>query len=379
MPGPTGPGIRRFGVVSGNPPNNDDRSVMASAISHPDPEQRTSLLGVADSTELEMLRRLVDESPTAAVAMGSGATVTHANTAFLRLVGADRASLDQSRLRLDEVILSWGAVVQEFLDAPTGTTVVFLRAELVSHMATMTWRWLDDTRTRWAASFDARSDRRTADHNVHVDLVDSLTALPNRRQLMAVVDRDLRNAPPGSVAVVFVDLDRFKLINDTFGHAVGDNVLRTIGHRLQRFASDVDVVARIGGDEFAASVANIEDLDAVRATCHRMLDEICESVTLEGEAFSLSASIGIAVNEVGDDATSLVTHADEAMYVAKEAGRNQIAVWSHSGPRSDVDRANDHGGGHRPPPAVVGRYLDGGLGDLAGGDGVDCGDDPVHR
>ena len=309
---------------------------MPRALRQPEPEQSTSLLALADSTDLDTLRRLVDESPTSAVAMGSGVTVTHANSTFLRLVGAERADLDNSAVRLDEVVVSWPTVRQEFLGTEAGSTVVFLRTELVSHMATMTWRWLDDTRTRWAATLDGRPERSPGAPS-HGDRIDGLTGLPNRHQFISVLERDLRDASPGSVAVVFMDLDRFKLINDGFGHAVGDNVLRTIGHRLQRFTSDVDVVARIGGDEFGASISHIEHLERVRLLCRDLLEEISMSVTLDYEEFSLSGSIGIAVNELGDDAASLIAHADEAMYVAKQSGRNQIAVWSRAGPSSTVD------------------------------------------
>lgn len=165
--------------------------------------------------------------------------------------------------------------------------------------------------------------------------MDPLTGLSNRRHLRAVLERHLATAAPDSIAVVFIDLDRLKLVNDTFGHEAGDRVLRVVGGRLRGFASDLDLVVRLGGDEFAACIVDIPSIDAVQALCERILAAVAEPIVISEREFSLTASIGIATNTRSAKPADLLSRADEAMYDAKRAGRNQANVFTRrrgSGP-----------------------------------------------
>ncbi|MGH2441718.1 MAG: putative bifunctional diguanylate cyclase/phosphodiesterase [Chloroflexota bacterium] len=154
-------------------------------------------------------------------------------------------------------------------------------------------------------------------------LHDGLTNLPNRTLLYDRVDQALRRAhrDSSSVALLLMDLDRFKEINDTFGHHYGDLLLQQVAERLDNLVRESDTVARLGGDEFAVLLPNATESEAVAAT-NRVLGIFSRPVDLEGHAFDVDASIGIAMYpQHGADVPALLKRADVAMYAAKRARR----------------------------------------------------------
>jgi len=161
-------------------------------------------------------------------------------------------------------------------------------------------------------------------------LHDALTGLPNRRLFaeltqaaVSVAQRDHTR-----LALLFVDIDRFKSINDSLGHAVGDQVLQTLAARLRAAARSADVVCRQSGDEFTVLVRNVQEWEEVAALADRMLKESERPMPVHGRDVVVSASIGIAV--FPDDATThddLVRHADAAMYAAKNLGRARYSFY----------------------------------------------------
>jgi diguanylate cyclase (GGDEF)-like protein len=160
---------------------------------------------------------------------------------------------------------------------------------------------------------------------------DELSGLPNRllfRQLLEQAMRDA-NRERKSIAVLFVDLDRFKLINDTAGHDSGDIVLRQVAGRLRQCLREADLLSRFGGDEFAALLREIDDPEAARATAQRVLTAVAQPYEINGETYHLSASIGISIYP-GDcpDATALLRNAELAMYRAKDQGKNNFQFHS---------------------------------------------------
>jgi diguanylate cyclase (GGDEF)-like protein/PAS domain S-box-containing protein len=162
---------------------------------------------------------------------------------------------------------------------------------------------------------------------------DALTNLANRTQLLEHLDTALAAGTP--VSVLFVDLDRFKLVNDSLGHAVGDALLQTVAERLTTLVRRHDIVARIGGDEFVVGLVDSEpaDVDAVAA---RVLEAVQAPVKINGHSLVASASIGIsAADGAAADAETLLRDADVALYRAKDAGRDQ-AVWFDARARADV-------------------------------------------
>ncbi|MEW6471799.1 MAG: EAL domain-containing protein [Actinomycetota bacterium] len=160
----------------------------------------------------------------------------------------------------------------------------------------------------------------------HQALHDALTGLPNRLLVAQRLDQALERSARGgaAVSVLFVDLDRFKLINDSRGHAAGDELLVTVAERLRRVVRAEDVVARFGGDEFVIVVCE-DDAEALEASsmAERILEVLRQPVLVEGQEVFLSASVGIAVADGACSPNSLLRDADAAMYRAKEKGRDR--------------------------------------------------------
>ncbi len=159
---------------------------------------------------------------------------------------------------------------------------------------------------------------------------DATTELPNRvllqDRLLHAINRVARSG--GRLALLFLDLDGFKLINDTYGHAAGDEVLRLVGVRLTSRLRKADVVARIGGDEFAVVLGDVGQATDVQAICDQLLQVITEPYEISGQENRVTTSIGIALfPDDGRDVQTLLKHADAAMYQAKESGKNRYAFY----------------------------------------------------
>jgi diguanylate cyclase len=162
---------------------------------------------------------------------------------------------------------------------------------------------------------------------------DALTGLPNRALFVDRLGREIAHAErDGHVfAVLVVDLDRFKVINDTLGHGPGDQLLVEIARRLSNAVRSVDTVARTGGDEFLLLLTDIRETSDAAVIANKIISELDKSLSISGTEVHTSASIGISMYPVdGSDSDSLVAHADEAMYFAKQAGRNGFHFFNPS-------------------------------------------------
>ncbi|MBX3705964.1 MAG: EAL domain-containing protein [Pseudomonadales bacterium] len=160
---------------------------------------------------------------------------------------------------------------------------------------------------------------------------DALTGLPNRRQLTGRVNQSIVEARRHGrhAALVFIDLDRFKLINDSLGHSVGDALLKVVAQRLQDTIRTGDMVARVSGDEFIVLLADVAHLDDVARVADKLLAALAEPVAVPGRTLFVTASLGIATypRDAGDF-EGLFKHADSAMYHAKQAGRNNFQFFT---------------------------------------------------
>jgi len=168
-------------------------------------------------------------------------------------------------------------------------------------------------------------------HEHHLSHYDPLTQLPNRHSFRDQLGRALAQArrQVSRVAVLFLDLDRFKFINDTLGHAVGDQVLRAVAARLQTTIREDDIPARLGGDEFTVIVSGLDDGFAVGPLAQRIVDGFRRSFAVEGNDLYLTPSLGVSVfPSDGADADALLRCADLAMYRAKEAGGNTFRFYA---------------------------------------------------
>ncbi len=160
---------------------------------------------------------------------------------------------------------------------------------------------------------------------------DALTALPNRAKFSDLLNLTLQNARRygRKLAVLFIDLDRFKVINDTLGHEAGDLLLKEMGQRLAATVRSSDVVARLGGDEFVVLVQEANEAKQVEVVAKKILSALIKPVIVHGQECRVTASIGICMYpSEGEDEQSLMKNADIAMYRAKEQGKNNYKFYS---------------------------------------------------
>lgn len=181
----------------------------------------------------------------------------------------------------------------------------------------------------WAKEAEAVAIREKA-KTAKVAETDHLTELPNRRAVVALLKRlwGSASAEHESFAVALLDLDGFKPINDTFGHAAGDTVLRQLAHRLEAAAGAETLVGRMGGDEFVLILPTCPDEAAAERLAERACSVLNAPFLAEGREFRLSASCGVTLQKVrGTDALQPLAHADAALYRAKEKGRGAWAIF----------------------------------------------------
>ncbi len=201
----------------------------------------------------------------------------------------------------------------------------------------MSWR-LETLRRREAESRVAHARRVE-----HLAYHDALTGLPNRSLLHKLVEDRIHHSVRNrsQFALLFLDLDRFKQINDTLGHDAGDELLQEVGERLEGALRDSDTVARMGGDEFVILLPEIERPEQVEVVAQKVLSVLRDPVVLLGEKFSVTVSIGISqFPHDGSDQATLMKNADIAMYAAKEAGRNSFRFFSTEMSASSIERLN---------------------------------------
>lgn len=156
---------------------------------------------------------------------------------------------------------------------------------------------------------------------------DSLTQLPNRLALNTLLDKLIKEAAEKQekLAVFFIDLDNFKVVNDTLGHAAGDALLSQVADRLRNTARQHDMLARISGDEFVVVMQGFESNQHVELLARRLQAALVIPFSVSGQSLSVTASIGVSLfPEQGEDAVALLRHADSAMYRAKRAGKNGV-------------------------------------------------------
>jgi len=176
------------------------------------------------------------------------------------------------------------------------------------------------------------TDRKLAEEQIQfLAYYDSLTGLPNRTLLQDRLAKALASAKrhKDRVGVLFLDLDRFKNINDSLGHSQGDLLLQELAIRLQTWAREQDTVARLGGDEFIVVLSSIKEAADAAVAAERVAHSISKEFNLRGRVLSVTCSIGISMYpDHGEDVETLIKHADAAMYCSKEGGRNTFRYFT---------------------------------------------------
>ncbi|MCF8199952.1 MAG: EAL domain-containing protein [Sulfuritalea sp.] len=202
----------------------------------------------------------------------------------------------------------------------------------------------------YVGSFTDISERKAAQERINqLAMHDTLTGLPNRYNLQGRLEQALATArrDGGQLALMFIDLDRFKDINDTLGHHVGDDLLQEVAARLTASVRDSDVVARLGGDEFVVVLTDI-DATVAGSVADKILKSLGVAYSIEGYELHSTPSIGIAIfPDDGRDAETLTRNADIAMYHAKSAGRNNIQFFTAAMNQAAKDRHELEVGLHR--------------------------------
>jgi diguanylate cyclase (GGDEF)-like protein/PAS domain S-box-containing protein len=191
----------------------------------------------------------------------------------------------------------------------------------------------------------------------HMAHHDALTGLPNRALLLDRLNQSLMQAEryEGRVAVLFLDLDRFKTINDTLGHHIGDELLKHVAERLRTVVRAVDTVSRLGGDEFVVILQEVAGTDDAVLVAEKILNVLAPAVHIEGHPLRATPSIGVALYpEDGTEAYALMKNADTAMYHAKAEGRNTFQFFT---PRMNTEAERFFKLEHRLRDAIEGGQL----------------------
>ena len=204
------------------------------------------------------------------------------------------------------------------------------------------------TNTYFIAIKQDITQRKAAEKQIQfLAYYDALTGLPNRTLLQDRLSKALAGARrrKDKVALLFLDLDGFKTINDSLGHSVGDLVLQEVAERLKRFAREQDTVARVGGDEFLIVLTAVKDAADAAVAAERLMHAMTVELVIQGRSLSISCSIGISIfPEHGTDGETLIKNADAAMYCAKESGCNSFRFFSEGMNAEAMERLTlEHG------------------------------------
>jgi diguanylate cyclase (GGDEF)-like protein/PAS domain S-box-containing protein len=219
-------------------------------------------------------------------------------------IAADSYHMEQRYIRSDQSVM-WARAWVSVMDDRDGHSLA------ITHIEDITEQRHSAERLEWAATHD------------------ELTRLPNRFRFLDQLARFLETSEPGAVAVMFIDLDNFKVINDSLGHGVGDELLRGMSERLRAVVRDRDMLSRFGGDEFIVMLCDIGAAVAPIEIAERLRAEIAQPLVVDGAELFVTASIGIAVaDRAGVSTTELLRDADAAMYRAKARGRDCVEVFS---------------------------------------------------
>jgi diguanylate cyclase (GGDEF)-like protein len=313
----------RIKVVSGTAQDVTDRKLAEAELSE----------------TLSLLTATLDSTADGILVVDLEGSITSFNQRFVDLWKIpDRILESRNDADALEFVLSqvedpdrFAAKIQELYarpDALSEDTITFIDGRIFERLS-MPQRVAGETVGRvW--SFRDVTERRRLEHQLsHQAFHDSLTALPNQALFRDRVDHALSRATRGAteVAVMFVDLDDFKTVNDSLGHTAGDELLVTVSDRLRNALRASDTAARLGGDEFAVLLEDLVDDVGAQTAAEHLLRSMQEPFHIHGHEVVLSASIGITFGDAASTCDQLLRNADLAMYTAKRRGKNRFEVY----------------------------------------------------
>jgi diguanylate cyclase (GGDEF)-like protein/PAS domain S-box-containing protein len=310
---------------------------------------RQLLIEQARRQSEERYRRLFESSRDAIYMTTQDGQFADANAAMLELFGYSRVELVQRNkrdvfasptdfIRFQEEIESVGSIRQH--------EVAFKRKDgsiIDCLMSASVQRGDDGTIIGYQGIIIDITERKQIEQQLaHSAFHDSLTGLPNRVLYMDRLEQLVRHAkrrPDEHFGVLFLDLDRFKIVNDTLGHACGDELLIAVARRLETCVRTEDTVARFGGDEFAILLDSVRDSSDATRVAERILHEISLPFRIADQDVETQCSVGIAINYTGNEAAeTLLRDADRAMYRAKTGGRGRYEVFDPQQHRAAVQQ-----------------------------------------
>jgi diguanylate cyclase (GGDEF)-like protein/PAS domain S-box-containing protein len=300
---------------------------------------------------LRLTEQVFDNSPVAIVITDSANRIISVNASFVRITGYS----EDEALGRDPKFLASGLHDAEFFERMWQALQKsdFWEGEVWDRRKTgeIYPKWMtinvvrdreDARRVHYVAIFSDITERKQAEEHIHhLAHHDPLTTLPNRMALEARLEQSIADANRNqrSVAVMFLDLDRFKTINDTLGHHVGDLLLIEVARRLRQTVRSSDTVARHGGDEFVVVLPALETPDVAATLAGNILKTLSEPYLIEGNILHSTPSIGVSLYpEDGGDVDTVMKYADTAMYHAKEMGRNGFQFFSPEMNRAAMER-----------------------------------------
>lgn len=322
----------------------DELDVLVASVNSMQAKTRTALKAVKDSKA--HVRLLLDSTSEAIFGTNIEGVCTFANPACLRMLGYARES-DLVGKKIHELIHHTHPDGRPY---PADECAV-RRATLAGHAChcneEVHWRadgtsfpveywsrpmYKDGELVGSVVAFTDITERKQTEETLHrLAYYDSLTQLPNRQLFNDRLNQALGDARRRNrlVALMLIDLDRFKVVNDTMGHEAGDALLQEVGARLKQSIRANDTVARLGGDEFALIFTDVGDSRHIAPLAHKVLAQFAAPVMIDGREVFSGASIGVAFYPSDtDDAETLLKYADSAMYHAKELGRNNFQFYS---------------------------------------------------
>ncbi|MDR3415814.1 MAG: EAL domain-containing protein [Nevskia sp.] len=334
-----------------SPLQDEGRYVLASVIDITERKQAEATLRAA---EVHALRSsILDSLPVAVIATDNDGNIVAVNPAAESLLGYARQELlgqscmlvydpDDMQRRAHELSNKLGFEVGAGFQV-----MVALGSQNAADEREWTYIQKDGTRVPVNVAITALRDdsgkvtgflkvayditvRKRAEAYIrHMAQHDALTGLPNRTLLLDRLEMAMHQARrhDHQVAVLLMDLDQFKRVNDTLGHLVGDRLLLTVANRLQRCVRSVDTVARLGGDEFVVVVTEVQRREDLQTLLHELTRAVSQTIVIDGHELHVTPSIGACLSpQDGLDSTTLLQKADTAMYHAKAAGRSN-AQW----------------------------------------------------
>ncbi len=303
-----------------------------------------NLLSLSKDRQALSYRAFVEQASDAIVLVDeSTLMVLDANPAFLARVGYER--IDLGGITLPDVFVADARKSETLVDQlrKAGNTATFNWSErrtnnMLSAVEVHCSRVKDSGRDLFAliahdvslrkkVETELIENQQRLDHLAHHD---QLTGLPNRHYLTAYLPDALLEAKAKNemLAILFIDLDHFKHVNDSRGHEVGDKLLQEVARRIKAKTRDTDTVIRMGGDEFVVVLRHVTDLDQISQTARRINGALDQPIAIDGHKLVTTASIGVSLYpRDGSDVSELLKQSDSAMYQAKEGGRNKFQMF----------------------------------------------------